>query len=210
MLTLHHAPNTRSVRIVWLLEELGLDYELIFHKLGDPEMRGPDYQRVHPMGRVPALVDGDVTLFESGAIVEYVLARHGGGRLAPKPDDPAFPAYLQWLHYAEGMLMPPVNIIVVETVLLPPERRNETNVDRATKLLSRMLTAVDAALADRDYLAGEFSGADIMTGHACIVAARLGADVSDKPSVAAYVERLKARPALQKAFAAKPDAKPDA
>lgn len=197
-----HAPNTRSVRIVWLLEELGLSYEIEKFKLGDAKMRAPEYLKTHPMGRVPALEDGHVTIFESGAIVQYVLARYGNGRLAPDVASSEFPAYLQWLHYAEGMIMPPVNIIVVETILLPPDRRNQVNVDRATKLLSRMMTAVDAGLVGRDYLAGEFSGADIMTGHACTVAGRLGADVSDKPNVAAYIERLNARPALKRAWAA--------
>jgi len=197
---IHHAPNTRSVRAVWLLEELGIPYELEMHKLGDPAMRSPEYRKVHPMGRVPALEDGDVTIFESGAIVEYVLARQGDGRMRPEVDAPEFPAYLQWLHYAEGMIMPPVNIIVVETILLPPERRNDANVARATKLLGQMLSAVDAHMEGREYLAGEFSGADIMTGHACTVSRRLGADVSDKPNVEAYIERCNARPAMQKAW----------
>ncbi len=197
-----HAPNTRSVRIVWLFEELGLPYELEKYRLGDPAMRSPEYSKVHPMGRVPALQDGATTIFESGAIVQYVLARHGGGRMAPEPAAPEFPQYLQWLHYAEGMIMPPVNTIVVETILLPPERRNQVNVDRATKLLSRMLGAVDAHLEGREFLTGAFSGADIMTGHACTVAIGLGADVSDKPNIAAYVARLNERPALQRAWAA--------
>src|SRR5437762_13128357 len=99
------------------------------------------------------------------------------------------------------MIMPPVNIIVVETILLPPERRNQVNVDRAVKLLSRMLSAVDDGLQGREFLAGEFSGADIMTGHACTVARRPGADVSDQPNVAAYIELLNARPAMQRAWA---------
>lgn len=198
---LYFAPNTRSVRIAWLLEELGLEYELERFQLGDRAMREPEYLAVHPLGRVPALEDGDVMLFESGAIVQYLLACYGEGRFNPAPDSPAFPAYLQWLHYAEGMIMPPINIIVVETILLPPERRNETNVKRAQKLLNQMLTAVDAQLADLDYLAGEFSGADIMTGHASHVSqAMLKMDYSDKPNLAAYVERLRARPAFQKAL----------
>lgn len=197
---LYYAPNTRAVRIAWLLNELGIDYELVRFKLGQKEMRAPDYLAVNPMGRVPTLEDGDVRIFESGAIVQYVLARHGEGRLAPAVADPEFPTYLQWLHYAEGMIMPPVNTIIVETVLLPPARRNQTNADRAVKLLTRALAAVETGLAGREYLAGEFSGADIMTGHATIVAARLGGDISDKPNVAAYIDRLKARPALEKAW----------
>jgi len=198
---IYHAANTRSVRILWLFEELGLPYELERFNLGDPAMRSPEYRRIHPMGRVPALQDGDVTIYESGAIVQYVLAKYGNGRLVPAVSSPDFPTYLQWLHYAEGMLMPQVNVIVVETRFLPPDKRSPENLARATKLLTRMLEPVDAALAGREYLAGEFSGADIMTGHACVISAKLGADLSDKPNVAAYVERLKARPALQKAFA---------
>ena len=200
---IYYAPNTRAVRIVWLCKELGLPYELETFQLGDRKMRSPEYLSVHPLGRVPALEDDDGTvLFESGAIVQYVLARYAGGRLQPAVASSEFAPYLQWLHYAEGMIMPPVNTIVVETVLLSPERRNQGNVDRAVRLLGRMLDAVEARLAGRSFLAGEFSGADIMTGHASIVAAKLGAALSDKPNVSAYLERLKSRPALQAAWAA--------
>ena len=196
---LYFAPNTRAVRIAWLLEELGLDYELESYTLGDRKMREPEFLAINPNGRVPALRDGEVLIHESGAIVEYVIARHGKGRLVPPVDSPEFANYLQWLHYAEGMVMPQINVIMVETVFLPPERRNEVNVKRATKLLNQMLAAVDAHMAGRDYLAGEFSGADIMLGHAVSVSERLGADFSDKPSLPPYVARLKARPAFQKA-----------
>ena len=197
----YFAPKTRAVRVVWLLEELGLDYEIETFALGDPKMRSPDYLTVHPMGRVPALEDGGDVIFESGAIVQYVLARHGGGRMVPDVASEDFAPYLQWLHYAEGMIMPPVNTIVVETILLPPERRNQTNVDRATKLLSRMLTAVEQRMEGRAYLAGDFSGADIMCGHACMAAARLGADLTDRPALTNYIDRLQTRPALAKALA---------
>jgi glutathione S-transferase len=200
---IHHAPNSRSVRALWLFNELGLPYELEIYPLGDKSMRTSEYLKVHPLGRVPALEDGDVTIFESGAIVQYVLEKYGDGTMVPAPGSIDYPIYLQWLHYAEGMIMPQINIIVVETIFLPEERRNQINVDRATKLLTRMLTAVDMHLQDRDFLAGEFSGADIMTGHACIVSGRLGADISDKPNIAAYIDRLEARPALQKAWATK-------
>ncbi|MSQ68623.1 MAG: glutathione S-transferase family protein [Gammaproteobacteria bacterium] len=198
---IYYAPNTRAVRIVWLFKELGLPYELETFQLGDPKMRAPAYLAVHPLGRVPALKDDDGTLIlESGAIVQYVLAKYAAGRLAPTPATPHFAPYLQWLHFAEGMLMPPVNTIVVETILLPTERRNQVNVERAVKLLGRLLQAVDAHLEGREFLAGSFSGADIMTGHACIVSARLGAEVADKPNLRAYLERLQARPALQAAW----------
>ena len=198
---LYFAPDTRAVRIAWLLEELGLDYDLERFTLGDPAMRGPEYRRLHPLGRVPVLADGDVIIHESGAIVEYVLARHGQDRLRPETGSAEFPNYLQWLHFCEGMLMPPINTIVVETVLLPPDRRNEVNVKRAVKLLNQMLAAVDRHMEGREYLAGAFSGADIMTGHAVITSAQLGGDFTDKPNLQPYVDRLLARPPLQKARA---------
>ncbi|MCB1340028.1 MAG: glutathione S-transferase family protein [Pseudooceanicola sp.] len=198
---LYFAPNTRAVRIAWLLEELGLDYDLERMTLGDKAMRAPDYLAVNPMGRVPTLVDGEVTISESGAIVEYLLARHGKGRLVPAVETQDFAAYLQWLHFAEGMIMPQINVIMVETVFLPPERRNEVNVKRAMKLLNQMLGAVDAHMAGREFLAGDFSGADIMCGHAVIVSERLGADLSDKVNLPPYIARLSGRPALQKARA---------
>lgn len=197
----HHIPNTRSTRIVWLLEELGLDYDVQKYELKPASLRTEEYTKIHPMNRVPSIEDGDVSMFESGAIVQYILAKHGNGQLAPTVDAPNFHKYLQWFHYCEGMLMPPVNTIVVQTILLPEERRDASVLAQATKLLTRMLTAVEKELEGQDYIAGDFSGADIMSGHACIVAQRLGADVSDKPNVSAYIERLKGRDAYQRAIA---------
>ena len=115
---IYYAPNTRAVRIVWLCEELNLSYELERYALGDPKMRSADYLAVHPLGRVPALEDGEVRLFESGAIVQYILAKYGEGRLVPSVDSPDFAPYLQWLHYAEGMIMPPVNRTIVMMPML--------------------------------------------------------------------------------------------
>lgn len=122
---LYYAQNSRAVRVAWLLEELQLPYEIEKFSLGDRAMREDAYRKVHPMSRVPALEDGEVSIFESGAIVQYILAKYGDGRLVPEVTSPEFPNYLQWLHYCEGMIMPPINTIVVETILLPPERRSE-------------------------------------------------------------------------------------
>lgn len=198
---LYYAPHSRAVRVAWLLEEMGLDYDLVRFELGAPEMRSEEFRRINPNGRVPVLQDGAVVLHESGAILEYLLARHGDGRFAPAVESPFFPDYLQWLHYAEGMIMPPVNAYMVETFFLPPERRSEEHAARAKRLLGRMLGAVDAALGDRDYLAGEFSAADIMTGSAAISAHRIGVDMSAMPDLAGYIDRLSQRPAYHKAAA---------
>ena len=196
---LYYAQNSRAVRVAWLLEELKVEYEIKKFDLGSKEMRSPDYLEIHPMGRVPTLEDGAVKIFESGAIIQYILEKHKNNSFVPSFEDQEFSNYLQWFHYAEGMIMPPMNIIVVETILLPPERRNEVNVKRATKLLNQMLIAVDAHMNNRDYLAGTFSAADLMTGHAVIMADRLGADISDKPNLLTYITRLTERPAFQKA-----------
>ena len=196
---LYYARNSRAVRVAWLLEELNVEYEIKKFDLGSKEMRSPDYLEIHPMGRVPTLEDGSVKIFESGAIIQYILEKHKNNSLVPSFDDQEFSNYLQWFHYAEGMIMPPMNIIVVETILLPPERRTEVNVKRATKLLNQMLIAVDTHMNNRDYLAGTFSAADLMTGHAVIMAERLGADISDKPNLSTYIARLTKRSAFQKA-----------
>ncbi|MDF1715181.1 MAG: glutathione S-transferase family protein [Antarcticimicrobium sp.] len=197
---LYYAQNTRAVRIAWLLEELGLDYEIERFELGSPAMRAPAYLQIHPMGRVPVLEDGDIRLFESGAIVQYILALYGNGQLQPAVGTQEFAEYLQWLHYCEGMIMPPVNTLVVETVLLPPERRTELNVKRATKLLNQILMAVEHHMQGRAFLAGDFTAADIMTGHSVTVSRdMLKMDFSDKPNLSAYADRLLERPALQKA-----------
>ena len=201
---LYFVPRSRAERIAWLLEELGLAYELeFFASLTDPGLRSPKCLKMNLNGRVPTLQDGDTVISETGAIVQYVLAKYAEGRLVPDMSSPEFAAYLQWLHYSEGMIMPPLGTIVVETVLLPPEKRSQVIADRAAKLLSRLLNAVNVALEGRDFLAGEFSGADIMTGHACIMVSRIGTDFSDKPNVAAYIERLISRPAFKRAAALK-------
>ena len=196
---LYFAPNSRAVRIAWLLEELGLEYDIEKYKVGDRALRTPEYYKIHPMGRIPVLEDGETRIYESGAIVQYLLAKHGNGKFVPDVNDPSFPEYLQWLHYAEGSIMGQVNILVVETILLPPEKRNDVNVNRALKLLRVALGNVDNRLQDREYLTGTFTGADIMTGHACFGAMNAGAEIDDYKHLKAYINRLLTRPALEKA-----------
>ena len=159
-------------------------------------MRGPEYAKINRNGRVPTLVDGDVTISESTAIAQYLGAKYAP-ELVPGPDAPNFATYLQWLHYAEGMIMPPINNYVVETILLPPERRNGELAKRALKLLNRILGAAEAHMGGREFIAGDFNIADTVTGHAVIVSRRLGADFSHSPNLSAYADRLEARPAFK-------------
>lgn len=198
MLTLHHAPNSRAGRIVWLLDELGLDYTLNRMDFHPSALKSPEHRARHPLGRVPVLEDGDVMLFESGAIVEYLIARHSDGSLRPAVDSAQFPDYLQWFNYCEGMVMPPVNTIVVQTVLLPEDRRNPETLGQAQRLLGKALGPVDAALEGREYMIGPLSGADFMMGHAAFMSRRLGCVSDDMPHLNAYIDRLEARPAFMK------------
>jgi glutathione S-transferase len=200
MLTLHFAPNSRAGRILWLLEELALPYELNRMDFHPKDLKSDAHRARHPLGRVPVLDDGDISLFESGAIVEYILERHKNGGLKPEVASPLFPEYLQWFHYCEGMVMPPINTIVVQTILLPPDRRDEKVLAQAQRLLTKALEPVNDALAGRDYLIGDFSGADIMLGHACFMSQRSGCVTDEMTQLLAYIARIAARPAFDKAI----------
>ena len=200
MLTLHFAPNSRAGRIVWLLEELELEYDINKMAFNPKDLKSDEHRARHPLGRVPVLDDGDVRIYESGAIVEYVIERHKNGGLKPEVSDPLYPEYLQWFHYCEGMVMPPVNTIVVQTLLLPPDRRDETVLGQAQRLLAKALEPVDESLAGRDYLIGGFSAAAVMLGHACFMSNRLGCVSDEMANLKGYVERISERPAFKTAI----------
>ncbi len=200
MLKLHHAPNSRAGRIVWLLEELALEYDLNRMDFHPKDLKSDAHRDRHPLGRVPVLEDEGITIYESGAIVEYIVARHSDGALKPDVDSPLFPEFLQWFHYCEGMVMPPVNTIVVQTILLPPERQNEEALEQAKRLLTKALAPVNAALQGRDYMIGDFSAVDVMLGHACYMSRRLGCVSEDLTHLNDYLDRIEAREAFQKGF----------
>ncbi len=199
-LKLHFAPNSRASRISWLLEELELPYELNAMAFHPKDLKSDEHRDRHPLGRIPVLEDGDVSIYESGAIVEYILECHKNGGLKPAVDDPNFPYYLQWFHYCEGMVMPPVNTIVVHTLLLPPDRQDETVREQAKRLLTKAWGPVNEALEGKDYLIGDFSGADIMLGHAAFMSNRLGCVPDEMTHLKAYVQRITDRPAFDKAI----------
>ena len=200
MLTLHFAPNSRAGRILWLLEELELPYKLNAMPFHPSALKSDEHRERHPLGRVPVLDDEGVSLFESGAIVEYILAKYGNGQLKPEVEAPEFAKYLQWFHYTEGMVMPPMNTIVVHTLLLPEDRRDAVVLGQAQRLLEKALDPIDTALEGRKYLVGDFSAADVMLGHACFMSDRLGCVTDDKKELKKYIRRLMDRPAFSKAI----------
>jgi glutathione S-transferase len=200
MLKVHFVAGTRAGRVVWLIEELGLEYEVNIMPFTKEGLKSSEHRARHALGRVPVLEDGDISIFESGAIIDYVLERHKNGGLKPSSDAPEFPFYLQWYHYCEGMVMPPMNQIVVQTILLPPDRRDETVLNQAKNLLTKSLAPVNENLADKDYLIGDFSAADIMLGHSCFMANRLGCVNDEMLNIKDYVARIADRSAFQKAI----------
>ena len=200
MLKVHFAPNSRAGRIIWLLEELKLPYEVNRMDFHPKDLKSEEHRSRHPLGRIPVLDDGDVRIYESGAIVEYVLERHKNGNLKPDVSSNTYPNYLQWFHYCEGMVMPPINTIVVQTILLPEDRRDETVLNQAKKLLSKSLEPVNKELEGKEYLIGDFSAADIMLGHACFMSNRLGCVSDEMLNMKSYVDNINKRPAFQTAI----------
>ena len=203
MIKLYHAALTRSLRVLWLLEELGLPYEVEKVEFKRDVLDSPEFRRVNPLGRLPVLRDGDVAMIESGAMVQYLLERYGEGRLQPPVASPQRPAFLQWLHFAEAGAMPPIGTIAQHTLLKPEAERIAAVVPGARKQVEEYLGMLDQELAGKQFLLGdEFSAADVMLGYTLTMAEMLGILGAAHPNVQAYLGRLKQRPAYQKAMAA--------
>lgn len=199
MITLYHAPMSRSLRVRWLLEELAIPYKLETRNLG--QLKTPDYLAVHPLGKVPAIVEDGLVMFESGAIVQYLLEKYGDGRLEPKVGSPERPAFLQWLHFAESTLTPPLGEIAQHTLIRPEAERIPAVVPDAAKRAGNALGVVERALAGRSWLLPEFSAADVMMGYSVALANFMKLVTDATPNVKAYLARCQARPAFQKASA---------
>ena len=200
MVKLYLTPSTRAGRVAWLLEELEMDYKLEILPFTKEGLKSPEHRARHALGRVPVIEDGEVSIFESGAIIQYILDKYDHKGLKPSVDSENYPYYLQWFHYCEGMVMPPMNQIVVQTVLLPPERRDETVLNQAMNLLSKSLYPVNQFLENKDYLIGDFSAADCMLGHSCYMANRFGSVNDEMVNIKKYVKNIESRPAFQKAI----------
>jgi glutathione S-transferase len=200
VIRLYHCADARSFRPLWALEELGLDYELTVMPF-PPRYRAKAYMAVNPLGTIPALVDGETFMTESAAIVQYLATRYGPSPLAVGVDDPAYGAWLNWLHFGEATLTFP-QTLVLRYRRLEPGKAEVVADDYAKWFLAR-LRAVDRALQDREWLcADRFTAAEISVGYALLLASNIGLGVEFTPTVAAYWGRLQARPGFQAAKAA--------
>ncbi|MBN8885056.1 MAG: glutathione S-transferase family protein [Rudaea sp.] len=200
-LTVHHLGRSQSERIVWLCEELGLEYELKrYERRQDNRMAPPEYQALHPLGTAPVITDGALVLGESAAIVEYLIATHGNGRLAVSKDLPGFADYLYWFHFANGTLQP----LVLQTWLLQRADPSEHNaaLHRMQARFHRVFATIEQRLGDAPYLAGEeLTAADIMTVFSLTTMREFNPyDLSPWPNILAYLQRIGARPAYQRAM----------
>ena len=199
MLKLYYAPRTRSVRIRWLLEELG-----IAHELARVEFRPAEtaFAQSTPLGKFPVLEDGDVVIGESGAILEYILERYGDGRLAPPIGSPLRGPFLQWVHFAEGTAFPPLGVIIWHGLYRGDADQIPIAIDAARSRASSALDVVEHNLNGRAYLLGdEFCAADIMLGFTLAAAQLVGVLDERYPRTAAYLGRLIERPAFVRASA---------
>jgi glutathione S-transferase len=199
MIVVHHLNDSRSQRILWLLEELKLPYEIQrYQRNALTRLAPPELKAVHPLGKSPVITDDGRVIIESGAIIDYIIRHHGGGRLQPDPTTPAYDDYVQWLHFAEGSAMLPLLLKLYVSRLgdaaAPLSPRIESEI-------ANHLGYIDQALIGRDYLLGaDLTGADIQLSFVGEVAG-VRADRSAYPKLDAWVRRYQARPAYQAALA---------
>jgi glutathione S-transferase len=213
MITVHHLNNSRSQRILWLLEELGLPYEVVRYQRDPETMLAPAaLKAVHPLGKSPVITDEGRTVAESGAIIEYLVEHHGQGRMAPPAGSDERLRYTFWLHFAEGSAMPPLLMSLVfskvESAPLPfflkPITRAIANKVRATLInpnLKSQLDYMESELSRSPWFAGaDFSAADVQMSFAVEAAAARGALGSHRPRLAEWLQRIHARPAWKRAL----------
>ncbi len=214
MIKIHHLNNSRSQRILWLLEELELSYEVVrYERNPKTQLAPPELFKVHPLGKSPVITDGDVTVAESGAIIEYLLDTYGKGRLRPAPGTEAARQFTYWLHFAEGSAMMPLLLTLIfnkiKTSPMPffvkPIAKaiaDKVLGDFVNPNLSRQLAYIEATLAKQSWFAGdEFSGADIQMSFPLEAAASRGGLDGRYPKMQTFLKTIHARPAYQKALA---------
>lgn len=202
MLRIHHLGLSQSERIIWLCEELELPYELRRYTREPATLLSPpDLKALHPLGGAPLIEDGDLLLAESAAIVEYVIVKHGGGRLKPGPGHPDYAAFLYWFHFSNGNLQPAmVRLLFLNRAELPTDHPVRLSLQGR---LDRVVALVEARLGEAPYLAGsDFTAADIMSVFS-LTTMRLfqPVDLTLCPNIRAYLQRIGERPAYRRAMA---------
>ncbi len=199
MITVYHLERSRSERVIWLLEELGVPYQVERFARDPATQRAPEALRqLHPLGKAPVVRDGDALLVESGAIVEHLLERHGDGRLAPPPGAPGRARYLQWLHFAEGSAMAmAVTLMFLDGTI--PGTQPGPMADGVRQGIDAQLAWLESELGGREHLAGDaFTAADLMMVLPVQLAAGRGL-LEGRPALRAWLERVTSRPACAKA-----------
>ncbi len=212
MIKVHHLNDSRSQRVLWLLEELGLDYDVVrYERNPGSRLAPPELLAIHPLGKSPVIEDGAITVAETGAVVEYLLETYGQGRLRPAPGSEEARRFTYWLHYAEGSAMPPLLLKLVFTMLprrAPPLMRPLVKGVAAKALAGfvdpQLRVHVDfweAELGRSDWFAGDqFTAADIMMSFPVEAGADRAFDAETKPRLKAFLERIHARPAYRRAL----------
>ncbi len=212
MIVVHHLENSRSQRVLWLLEELGLPYEVKHYKRDRKTMLAPpELRSVHPLGKSPVITDGSITVAESGAIVEYLIDTHGGGRLRPARGTEEGRRYTYWLHFAEGSAMPPLLMTLVfdqikskaPLLVRPIAKGIADQVGRSflKPNIESQLAFMEAELSTRPWFVGaEFSGADVQMSFPLEAAAARGGLDTRYPKLQDWLERIHGRPAYQRAL----------
>jgi len=208
MIRIYHVPGTRSIRVIWLCEELGVPYEITPVDFSAEYRASAEWRRLNPVGKVPVMIDDEspageaITMFESGAMVEYLLDHYGGGRLRPAPRTAEHAMYLQWTWFAEATFARPLGEIVNHRRAFPGDQAVPAVVDEMRSRALLCLDALEATLHGRPFLlGGEFSAADIMMGYTLLLTRMFKLLGSDHPNVAAYFASLAERPAYQRATA---------
>jgi glutathione S-transferase len=197
MLTLHHLNDSRSQRILWLLEELGTPYEMKKYQRMETRLAPPELVDVHPLGKSPIVTDGDIKIAESGAIVDYLIRRYGKGAMMPAPGSADYETYNEWLHYSEGSAMLPLMLHLYVSRLKEAGAPLHPRIDSET---ANHLGYVDGALKGREFFVGNsLSGADIQmsfVGEMSKIFDKLG----PYPNLSAWLSRMHARPAFQRSI----------
>lgn len=190
----HHLNNSRSQRILWLLEELGTPYEIVkYQRMAPIPLAPPELKAVHPLGKSPVLEDGGVVIAESGAEVEYLIDTYGAGRLKPKPGSADYWKYIEWMHYAEGSAMLPLLLALYSGMLGDAAAMLKPRIDSE---IANNLSYMEAGLGGRDFFVGnDLTGADIQLIFVCEAA---GVRLDPYPGLVQYRARMQARPAYRR------------